>query len=233
MTPVAELEVVTARALAWPEHVRGLAVTDAASYEAGAELLKGIKALRAELDATFDPIVSSAFRAHRTACEQKRKAEAPLSQAEATVKAALIRYDDEQERLRRAAQRRAEEEARRRDEDERLARAAELEREGNEFGDPALVEEAEALISQPPAPVAIAPVEKATPKVSGQHFVTTWSAQVTDMAAFVKFIASRPQFLNLLTVNQAALNAQARSLKEALQIPGVRAVPTKTLASRS
>lgn len=228
---VRDTERVTSQALTWPERARQLAIVDGESYAAAAEMLKAIKALRAEVDATFDPIVSAAFRAHRTAVEQKRRAETPLSEAETITKRAMVAFDDAQERIRREEQRRLEEAERRRLEDERLAQAAAMEREGKAYGDAALVAEAEDLISQPVVPV-IAPPPKATPVVTGQHFTVTWSAQVIDLRALVAFVAANPSHLALLTPNMTALNAQARSLKEHLAIPGVRPIGTKNVVSR-
>lgn len=226
-----DVERVTQESLSWPERASALAIIDDASYLRGAELLKGIKALRVEVDEAFDPIVQAAFRAHRTACDQKRKAEAPLAEAERVIKARMVEWDDAQERARKAEQRRLEAEARRQEEESRLNLAAEMEREGKAFGDEALVREAHDLIEQPIVPV-VAPVPKATPQVSGQHFTTTWSAQVTNLLELVRFVAAHPSHVGLLQANVPALNAQARSLKEHLAIPGVRAIPTKTVASR-
>lgn len=226
-----EVEQVTSEALSWPERARGLAIVDDATYLRGAELLKGIKAMRAEVDAAFDPIVAAAHKAHRTACDQKKRAEAPLAEAERLVKVAMVRWDDEQERLRREEQRRLEEEARRKAEDERLALAAQMERDGHAHGDPALVEEAHALIEQPIVPT-VAPVQKATPAVTGQHFSVTWSAQVTSLIELVRFVAANPSHIGLLQANLPALNAQARSLREHLSLPGVKAIGTKNVVSR-
>jgi hypothetical protein len=222
---------VTEQAMTWPEKARALAVTDQASYELAANTLKGIKALRSEVDAAFDPIVKSAFDAHKTAVAQKRKAEAPLTEAESIIKRSLSDYSIEQERLRQEEQRKRDEIARREEEDRRLAEAALMEREGQEFGDAALVAEAHALIEQPVTAVTAAPLPKAIPTVQGISHRMTYSAEVTSLAALVKHIAQYPNLLPLLKVDQTALNAQARSLKESLSLPGVRLVKTANVAA--
>lgn len=227
--PDATLDV-TERALSWPDRARALAVTDADSYVSAADTLKAIKALRQEVDAAFDPIVRAALESHRTAVAQKRKAEAPLSEAETIIKAALSSYTVEQERLRRAEEARRREEAQREEEARVLARAAAMETEGTQFGDEALIEEAHALIEHPIAPAPIAPVPKATPAVSGVTHRTTYSAQVVNMRALVEHIAKHPNLLPLLKVDQAALNAQARSLKDALSLPGVQVLKSANVA---
>lgn len=222
---------VTEQALTWPERARALKVTDDASYASAAEVLKGIKALRGEVDATFDPIVKAAFDAHRTAVAQKRKAETPLTEAEGIIKGALTAYSVEQERLRRQEAARLQAIADAEEETRRLEQAAAMELEGNEFGDTALVEEAHALINQPIAATPIAPLPKATPAVSGISHRTTYAAEVINLGALVQHIAKHPNLLPLLKVDMAALNAQARSLKDSLSLPGVRVIKTNSVAA--
>lgn len=224
---------VTERALTWPERARQIQVIDADSYTAAAELLKGIKALRGEVDATFDPIVKAAFESHRTAVAQKRKAETPLSEAEGIIKAALTTYQQEQQRL--ADARRREEERLAREEAERLAleQAAAMELEGRQYGDEALVQEAHDLIEHPIVAAPCAPAPRPTPAVAGISHRTTYSAEVTSLALLVQHIAKHQNLLPLLKVDQAALNGQARSLRESLTLPGVRLVKVNTVAAGS
>jgi len=61
----------------------------------------------------------------------------------------------------------------------------------------------------------------------------TWSARVTDLAAFVRAVAAHPPWLALLKPDLTALNAQARSLRGRLAIPGVEAVCTRDVAASS
>src|SRR5690348_1541007 len=56
---------VTQQALTWPDRARALKVSTSESYIEAGELLKGIKALRKEVDATFDPIIGKAHEAHK------------------------------------------------------------------------------------------------------------------------------------------------------------------------
>lgn len=227
-----EMERVETQALSWPDRARALVITDGASYTQASELLRGIKGLRAEADGIFDPPIAAGLNAHRAAIAAKKKVVSPLDDAESIIKRSMVAFDDEQERLRRAEQRRQEDIERRRIEDDRIALAAHMETEGKSFGDDALVQEAHDLIAQPIVPI-IAPVIKATPVVTGQHFTTTWSARVTSLIDLVKFVAANPSHVGLLAANQPALNAQARSLKEHLKLPGVQPVPTKNVASRA
>ncbi|MCR4374186.1 MAG: hypothetical protein NUW22_04995 [Acidobacteria bacterium] len=226
-----ETAAVMAQALTWPEKARALTVTSDETYAAAADILKGIKALRGEVDAAFGPIVRAAFTAHRTAVEQKRKAEAPLTEAEAIIKRSLGDYNTEQQRLRDAQRREDERLAREAEEARVLAEAAAMESEGHQFGDEAMVAEAHAMIERPIVAAPIAPAPRPVPAVAGVSHRTTYSAEVTNFAQFVAHIAAHPNLLPLLQVNQTALNGQARSLKEMLSLPGVRVVKTNTVAA--
>lgn len=234
MTPL-ELVVdhgqeVKAEALAWPARAKALKVTDSASYTAAAETLQGIKALRGRIADTFDPHIKRAHEAHRALCKEKNDAEAPLLEAESLIKRTLSDYSVEQERLRREEQRRLEEQARQEEETRRLEAAAALEREAVATDSAELLDEAMQTL-ETPQPVAPVFVPKATPRVSGIVHRDSWSARVVSPIALIRFVAQHPEHLNLLTPNHTALNALARSMKQHLQIDGVQAVNTPTVAS--
>jgi hypothetical protein len=60
------------------------------------------------------------------------------------------------------------------------------------------------------------------PRVEGVSFRENWRADVVDKAAFVAAVASKPELVNLLDANLAALGHLARAHKSALNLPGVR-----------
>ena len=122
------------------------------------------------------------------------------------------------------AQAKADEEARK--ERERLEHQAEkAEGKGK-------IEKAEELRDQ--AQAQIAPVvSSAAPKISGIVTRETWKAEITDKLAFVRHVVeARPDLIALVLIDQSGLNAQARSLKDALALPGVKAVKETILAAR-
>lgn len=221
---------VTARAMTWPEKARGLQIVDDASYLSAGHLLRGIKALRGEVDSAFDGIISKAHEAHREACAQKRKAEAPLVEAESAIKSSMGAYTTAQELLRQAEERRLREEARIAAEDRRLEEAASLEREAQATGDAELMAEAVEMLEQP---IIAAPVYvPAAPKVAGISTRANWTARVTNVRALIMFVAQHPEHANLLTPNQAALNGLAKSMTSNLRIPGVESVNTPVVSAR-
>lgn len=227
-------QALTAQVVSWPDRAKRTAVTDGPSYEAAAELLKAIKSLRAEVDTTFDKHIKSAHGAWKGLLAEKARHETPLTDAETVIKRALVTYDQEQERLRREEQRRLDDLARQQAEDEALARAAALEAEGQQFGDAGMVMEAAQIVEEAiQAPAPIAPMaKKETPKVAGIAMVTTWSCTCTDLAALIRYVAAHPEQSNLLQFNQTSGNALARSQRERMNIPGLRAVPTQGVAAR-
>jgi len=229
MTDIAT-DQIAQRALTYPEQARKIAIVDDASYRAAAEFLKGIKALSGEIDDTFDPHIKRLFDAHRALCREKADAKAPAAEAERIVKDAIRAYDDEQERRRLAEQRRLEELAAQEAREQRLADAVALAEQAVVQQDPRLQEAADELLAAPIEVPAVA-VPPSTPKVTGISFRETWTARVTDLAALIRYAATNPQFMNLLMINQPALNALARSMKRLLKVPGVEVICTKDVAA--
>lgn len=207
------------RALTVPEQAKALKIVDAESYERGTQIFHTIKDFRREINATFDPIIDLAHKAHKEAIAQKKKVESPLVEAETILRPAMAAYEEERRRIQAEAQRKAEEEARKIAEDEALAEAAAAEAAGDSGV-------AEAIINSPVvAPhVVAAPV---APTVKGVSYRDNWSAQVTDMMALVKAVAAGTQPITLLAANLPTLNQMARALKGAFNVPGCRAVCDK------
>lgn len=214
---------VVERALTFPDQARAIRIADAVSYAQACEFLKGIKALRSEIADTFQPHITRAHESHKALLKEKADAEAPLAEAERIAKSALVTYDQQQEQARRAEEARVRAELQRQETERRLAEAVALEDAGE-------LAEAEALIDEP-ITVPVVAVAPTMPKVSGITYRETWSAEVTDLAALVAYVATRPEFAGLLSANMPALNAQARSLKASLRIPGVKAVCTRDVAA--
>lgn len=207
---------VSADALALPEQARALAITDADSYRRVAEFLQGIKALRAEIAATFDPHIKRAHEAHKALCDDKRKVDTAAAEAERVAKDLMIVWDDAQERQQLIDMKRATDVA----VEAILGHAVEAEAAGD-------VEAVEDALASTPT-VA---VQKATPKVDGVKFTGRWSAKVTSLQKLIEHVAKNPHLLPLLQPNKTALDQQARSLQRRLAIPGVEAICTKDVAA--
>jgi len=215
-TAVTTFPALEEKALSWPDIAAALTVTDQPSCEAAGGLLRDIKTLRAEIAESCNPVVNAAHVAHKKAVAQKKRLEAPLIAAEATIKGTMGAYIKEQERIAREHEARLAAEQREREEEARLAEAALLEEAGE-------LEEAEAVLDAPsvaPPPV----VQRQVPKMAGVSTRETWSAEVTDLGLLVGAIANGKATVASVTANMTVLNALARSQKGAMKIPGVRAV---------
>lgn len=126
-----EVRAVTAEIGALESYAATYAVTTAAQYQHGAEDLKRVKAAQKKLEETRTSLTKPINESLRRLNDFFRAPADRLTAIERTIKAALTRFADEQERIRREEQRRAEEAARR--ERERLAeQAREAERKARE-----------------------------------------------------------------------------------------------------
>ena len=146
-----------------------------------------------------------------------------LKQSESLLKGKILEFQNEQERIARELQAKADAEARKeREKLERKARLAEVVRRPEKAEE--LREEAETQV----APV----VTSAAPKISGVVRRETWKAEVTDKQALVKHIVdNQPALLVMVKIDQSLLNARAREMKDKFDLPGARAVKEASIAA--
>lgn len=146
-----------------------------------------------------------------------------LVDAEGIIKRGMLAYQNEQERLRRA------EEARLRDiaekERQRLERqAAKAAEQGKAEKAEDLRERAESM----PVPV----VAHRAPQVAGISTRENWSAEVTSLRELLQGVLDGKVPEVAVIADMKVLNAQARSLKDAMNYPGVKAVCEKGISAR-
>jgi hypothetical protein len=204
-------------ALSWPEKAKAIAVKDQAGYDQAIEVGRGIVALRKEIEAQFAKPKKKAHEAHKAITAMEKKYLDPLVQAESILKASIVAFTTEQERLRREEEARIRAEQERLAEEARLAAAIEAEQAG------ATEAEVQAVIEEPAfiAPVVAAPTYQ---KATGVSTPVTWSAEVISMKQLCAEISAGRQPETLVLANQPVLNKMAVALKSALAIPGVKAV---------
>jgi hypothetical protein len=222
-----EQQKVVELALTWPQQANALVIATPETYVEAGEMLKGIKALRKEIDATFDPIIKAAHAAHVEANGQKKRAELPLAEAETILKKGLVRYDAEQEQLRRAEELRLQELARQQAEAQQLAEAAFLEAQANATTNKdeadQLRREAETVFEQPiAAPVVI--VERTTPKVAGISYREVWRFRVTDPTKVPR---------EYLSIDEQKIGGVVRALKGSTTIAGIEVYAEKVASAGS
>ncbi len=222
-TPL-EADEIESKALSIPDEAKAIIVKDDESFQKAGRILLVIKDIRKEINASFDPIITKAFAAHREACAQKKKVEAPLVEAEGIIKPRMAAYDDEQERKRREEEEKLRHEAIRKAEEEQLADAVSAEQSG--MGDLA-----ESIIDGPAyVPTVVVP-QKPAAKVEGVSFRENWKAEVVDLKALLRAVVEGKVPANVIEPNMTVLNGLARSLKSQINYPGVRAVCEKIAAA--
>lgn len=206
------------------EAIQGMAVTNQVEYEDVGAALRDVKATAKRLDDERKEMTRPLDQAKKRILDFFRAPTDALARVERELKGRMLKYTQEQNRIAREAEAKAREKAEReRKKLEEQARKAE--EAGREERAELLRERAEEVVT-PTIPTE-------APKAEGVHTVKRWSAEVTDKMALIKAVAAGTQPDVYLEVNMKALHGVARSLKEHLTIPGVKAVATETMSARS
>lgn len=212
-TKAAELQREIAPALS----VAGeIVVRDAETYKMAGETWKELTGLEKRVKEYWDGDVAAALKLHRSLVAKRDGMLKPVAEQKVALRVGMKAFEDEQERARREAQAKAEAEARKAAEEAALAQAVALEKNGHKAA-------ADAVLAAPvvPPPVYIPPT---TPAGFGAATRRTWGAEVFDFMALVKAVAEGKAPIEAIEANTTFLNQQARALKGALSIPGVKAV---------
>lgn len=225
------------------------AVTTPVQYENAGTQLQQIKGAQKRLESLRLSITRPMDAAKKAVLDLFRGPEEKLNQAEGCIKRAMIAYSDEQDRIRREEQRKAQEVARKeREKLEAQAREAERKAQEKAAADRRAAEEAaaagraaeaaklrasaaateekaaarvEALAVQ--ASTVVAPViHREPPKVAGINTREVWKFEVTDPAAVPR---------EYLSVDESKIRKVVGALKGDTRIAGVRVYSEKALAS--
>lgn len=223
-TTTTEIEL-SAKARDLADSVKLVQITSPETYATAANGLQLIKGMLSEIDAFFEPLTAKAHATHKALTMARAEKRAPLVETEKYVKLAMTTWQGEQEAKARVEQRRLEDEARKRAEEEKLLDAIDAE----QAGEPEVAERilAEAVVA--PVVRVAAPI----PQVAGISMRETWSAEVVDMMALVRAVAEGKVPLRALVVDTVFMNGQARALRGDLNYPGVRAVSKRSVSSSS
>ncbi len=204
---------------------KGQVIHNDHDFQRAGELLKVIKNLRAQVSESFDGIISKAFVAHREAIAQKKKAEAPLIEAENLLKPRIAFYLNEQQRKVKEEEERLQLQAEKEAEERRLEEAGQLIEEGRE-------EEAQTLLEQPvEVNTSFLPASKPA-SVEGISMRPIYSAHVFDLRALLQGVLDNKVSIQAVEPNMVFLNQQARSLKEVLNYPGVELKKDSSVSAR-
>jgi len=197
------------------------------------------KAYQGKVREYFGPLKSQADKIHKDICAKEKALLDPAKAWIKEAKQACIAYETEQERIRKIEQARLETEARQKEEEARKAEAEALQAQaeaawkaGDKAEAEAIIEEAAQVESEPvytPPVIAL----KTTPKVQGQSYSISYKAWVFDLTALLKAVLSGRAPAMSIRVNQSFLNQAARTMKDTMNIPGVKLIKEKGMVVRS
>lgn len=214
--PTIEQEIISIN-----ESALSLQVINAETYAVAGEMLKSHKKMEKYIQTYFESLKKPAHAAWKNVCDREKEELDKLKPASTHLNKQMTDWYVAEEKKRHAEEFRLRQEAFKREEEERLVAAIELEKEGYK-------EEAKAIIEEPvyvPPPI----LEKTQPKVAGLGIRTTWEAIVIDKLALIKAVAAGQAPLEAVEPNMTFLNNQARALKGSLKYPGVAARENKSM----
>ena len=207
-----DLEV---KALAVVDRANALVIVDDASCQLAADMLTGIRAIRAEIDATFDPVISAAHKAHKEAVAAKKKHDEPLVRAEGIIKGRIGTYGEQQEAMRRAEEARLSAIAKAEAEKRALEEAAALEAQGDREQAAEVVREAMA------APPPVVTVE--APKIQGVSTRKAWTYRIVDANAIPR---------EYLMPDEKRIRKVVQAMGESCKIAGIQTYQETVVSAR-
>lgn len=203
-------------------------ITTQTDYSAAGEFLKVVKELEKEVKATFEPIVRKAHEAHKEAKFQENKHLEPIKTAEQTIKARMVTYYNEQERIRLEEQRKADEAA----EKAAAKRKAELEAQAAKHEEKGNVEKAEErreMIEEVEAETVV--IASKVDKVEGVQMRDNWDFTITDQSKLIAGLLANPMLAHLVIVDEKELRKLVKSYKDKLKIEGLKVTNKRSIAA--
>lgn len=236
----------------------GIVVTNVEQDTMAQEFLRSVTRMGKTIKDTFAESKELAHKTHKAITTLEGKLLAPVDQARAIVTGKVIAFQQEERRKAEIEQRRLQEEARKAEEARRALELAALEaaRKAQEEAalaraiaasdqqaqEAAMAEAIEAdnqarmeasRIAQEPIsapPVFVAPK---VADVKGIAMTGRWRADVYDLGMLIEYCAGNPAWRHSLVADMTVLNGLARSQKEMLKIPGVKAVREEGVSVRT
>lgn len=203
---------------------KAFAVTDVDSHGLALERLRILRNGERAIADYFEPSRKAADLAKKEILSARDGLIAPLSEARSVYDRKAQQYEAEERRKAEERERELQAQARKQEEERKLLEAIEAEESGRSG-------EASAILEEP----VLTPAVRVTPavaKVEGVSSRTTWSAEVHDLLALVRFVAAHPEWIHLLEPSMPNLNRQAVSQREAMNLPGVRAISQTVTSAR-
>lgn len=198
------------------ERAQSLKVSNQDEHGVALEVLKSIATAERRVKDLFSEPKAAAHKAHKAITEAEKKLLDPLQEARGIVSRKANSYEIEEQRKADEERQRLELEAKKQEEDRKLAEAASVEASGDK-------EAAEQIIEEP-IEIPVIHVAPKVAEVKGISSRETFRAEVVDFLALVTYVAANPNKIALLQPNQVAINQLAKSMREGFELPGCRLI---------
>lgn len=209
---------IESKAISVAQSAQRIQIRNDETYLEATSMLTAIKAMRKEVDDTFNPVIYAAHRTHQEAIGAKKKIETPLIAAENLLKRGVSDYQFKKEQERIEAQRKLEAAARKIQEDRIIAEAAAAEKDG----DPQLAAE---ILN---APVPSVPVILPSPviKVDGISRRENWQFRIKNEQDIPR---------EYLMVDESKIRKIVKALKKDAEkhIPGIEVYDEGSIAVKA
>lgn len=161
-------------------------------YSAAAEVVKSLKSAMKQIEDDIDPLIAKAHASHKALTAKKAEVLKPYKEADAFVRMRMSGYLQDQERIRREEQRKAElaaQEVARKEQERLLEKAAKADAQGKTDKAEALMEQAEAVYAEP---IVISPTVEKTVQLNGGSVTAKKDIDVlvTDIVALCAAIGA-------------------------------------------
>jgi hypothetical protein len=210
INPEAELEQ---KSLTLYEQATSLSITDQRSYAAAGEVGKSLKALEKEITDYFAPMKKAAHDAHKAITKKESDELGPVKEALDIVRRTMNIWVQEQERIRKEAERKARmeaEEAARKERERLEAQAMKAMEKGKDEKAEELLDRAENVYA---APVTVAPVVDKTVRTESGNITQARELQVTvtDAKAFIAELVKRNMAPTMVEIKPMALKSWVKA----------------------
>lgn len=201
-------EEIESQAMTLYEQALSIKVVDQPTFEQAGIFGKSLKELEKKITDFFAPLKKAAHEAHKAITKKEADELSPVKEAMDTLRKSMNCFLQEQERIRREEERKAQlaaEEAARKEQERLLALAAKAEEKGKDEKAEELLERAENVYV---APVTVAPKVE-TAKFDGGSVGMAKEVQitVTDLKAFLAELVKRNMAPTMVEIKAAPLKA--------------------------
>ena len=204
-----------------------LVVRNVSEHEHGMKMLAAVMGAETKVKSFFKPSIEAAMESKRKAEDARKQIVllqdtvlGPVLEARKTIEKKCAAFEEEERRVAALNQKAINDEALRRQEEQRQLDAAMADTE----------EAAEDALTAPLPPPLTPIVKPEVAKVAGVSARETWGAEATDLKAFYRWCIETDNMYLAGEPNMIGLNSRARAEKAPMKIPGIKAVSTLSYA---